>query len=189
VRYILRIATVTLVLVGSALAQERAARPLLVGVVDIGRVFKTYTRKDELEKAINDKRNLLVKEAEQQDADLRALGAKAPPESDKAAVAKFTADVEAARARIKTRRDEMESELKEEVEQLTLSILHDVDDAVASFGKKNGYAFILKKDSKGWTDERFQERIFRAQVTVVVYHAPALEVTDEIVRELNAKKR
>ncbi len=115
--------------------------------------------------------------------------AKAPPEHDKAAIAKFKADVEAARAKIKARRDEMDAELKAEVEELTLSILHDVDDAVASYGKKNGYAFILKKDSPGWTDERFQERIFRAQVTLVVYHAPALEVTDEVVRELNAKKR
>ncbi len=81
----------------------------------------------------------------------------------------------------------MDAELKAEVEELTLSILHDVDDAVASYGKKNGYAFILKKDSPGWTDERFQERIFRAQVSSILYHKPDLDVTNQVLALLNDK--
>ena len=44
---------------------------------------------------------------------------------------------------------------------------------------------IIKVDSKGWGDERFQERIFRAQVSSVLWYDPRLDVTNTILAALN----
>jgi hypothetical protein len=84
-------------------------------------------------------------------------------------------------------RDGMEEELKLEVENLTLQILDEIEEKVREFGKAGGYDMIVKIDTKGWGDERFQERIFRAQVSSVLYHDARLDVTNSILAALNDK--
>src|SRR5277367_4625741 len=65
-----------LLLASASFAQQAPkpeARPLLVGVMDIGIVFKGYKRKDDLEKMINAKKNGLEAQWQAEGAVLQTL--------------------------------------------------------------------------------------------------------------------
>src|SRR5438309_6752309 len=64
-------------------------------------------------------------------------------------------------------------------------ILNEIEDRVKKFGIDNKYDLVIKIDSQGWGDERFQERIFRAQVSSVLYFDPKLDVTTHVLTLLN----
>ena len=177
-------------LAATAIAQNPGpqGRALVVGVVDLGVVFKGYKRKDELEKQVNAQKERLEKLAQsQRDAlqkmrkDLDLLQTNSPTYRMKKyeiLTAMKTAEVSAQQA---------EEELKAQVEGLTLQLLDEIEECVREYGKQNGYDLVLKIDTKGWGDERFQERIMRAQVSSVLYHDPKVDITNSIVAVLNSE--
>ena len=80
------------------------------------------------------------------------------------------------------------------MEQQTLQILTELETTIASFGKRYGYDLILKIDSgagptEGGSElvEHFQERIFRAQISDVLYFRDALDITKSVLQYLNSK--
>jgi Skp family chaperone for outer membrane proteins len=169
--------------------EERKARPLLVGTVDIGVVFQKYKRKDDLEKEINTLREGFEKEAAKQNADLEAMQKKLPQDRKSPEFRQQSLEIQQAMAKIRFERDQWDSKLKAEIERITGLVLDEIENEIKEFGKKNGFDLIFKTDNVGWGDERFQERVFRSQVESLVYHKDSLDVTTAIVDELNAKKR
>jgi Skp family chaperone for outer membrane proteins len=174
-------------LAAQASAQEKPTTGgLKLALVDIGVVFKNYKRKDDLEKQINAKKESLENQAKEQGnkiegvrKQLELLKADTPLWRQKRNEVKLL--IKEAEAM----RDSMDEELKLEVENLTLMILDEIEEKVREFGKSQGYDFVLKVDSKGWGDERFQERIFRAQVSSVLYYDARLDVTNTVLASLN----
>jgi Skp family chaperone for outer membrane proteins len=165
---------------------EPKAKPLLVGVVDIGLAFKNYSRKDDLEKEINAVKDGYQQEAEKEEAVLetkRRHLALLTPSSDK--YRDLNQDVKETIALMKVRREGWEAKLKADVERLTLLVLDDIDAAANDYAKTNGFDLILKADSVGWGDERFQERLFREQVRSVIYREPSLDVTEAVTKLVN----
>jgi Skp family chaperone for outer membrane proteins len=181
------LAVLGLVVAGArAEGEKREAKPLLVGVVDIGVVFKGFKKKDDLEKQVNATKSKYEAEALEQQAELEGLRTKIQRADDEDKPG-LESELRAKVTAFKAQRDGWELELKREIERLTLAILEDIDNAVRVFAKENSFDLILKTDSKGWGDERYQERIFRAQVTTVIYRSDSLDVTKEILERLNAK--
>jgi Skp family chaperone for outer membrane proteins len=179
------------IMAATALAQSTGpqARPLVVGVIDIGVVFKNYKRKDDLEKQINAHKERLEKQAQSQREEIQKLRKNLDlvnPGSPTYRIEKYklltamkTAEVNAQAA---------EEELKSQVEALTLQLLDEIEETVRDYGQKSGYDLILKIDTKGWGDEKFQERIFRAQVSAVLYHDTRVDVTQSVLAVLNDPK-
>lgn len=180
----------------SAIAQQqpKAAPPLRVAVVDINLLFKNYKRKDEFEQSINERREKIKQEI---DADQRALVAirkewnqyreNSEPwlrSREKLKMAQFSLDLKGER---------LQAELKNRVEQRTLMILNEIERTVAEFGKTYGFDLILKIDraehGKGGGElvEHFQERIFRAQISDVLYFSGKLDITRNVLTVLNSK--
>lgn len=178
---------------GSALLAPATARAadnagLKVGLVDIGVVFKKYVRKDDLEKEINNQKTNYEKQAQQQAQVLDGLrqGLSLLKEgSDLWRQKKKELNLQV--SQMKVIRDGWEEELKIQIENLTLMILNEIEDRVKKFGGDNKFDLIVKIDSQGWGDERFQERIFRAQVSSVLYFDQKLDVTDSVLKLLNDK--
>ena len=109
--------------------EKREAKPLLVGVADLGVIFYKYSRKDDLEKEINakinPKRDKFDGEAREQTAELDALKAKI-----RAAAAAEKPNLEAELrwkvADFKAVRDGWEAQLKADVERVLIPVLDEV---------------------------------------------------------------
>ncbi len=176
---------------GSALLAPAAARAadgagLKVGLVDIGVVFKSYKRKDDLEKEINNQKLNFEKQAQEQQKVLEGLRNNLNLLKDGSDLwRQKRKELNLQVSQMKVIRDGWEEELKIQIENLTLMILNEIEDRVRKFGEDNKFDLIVKIDSQGWGDERFQERIFRAQVSSVLYFRKELDVTERVLLLLN----
>jgi Skp family chaperone for outer membrane proteins len=177
---------------GSALLAPTVARAaennpgLKIGLVDIGVVFKKYKRKDDLEKEINARKDNYEKQGAEQQKILEGLRNSLnliKEGTDLWRQKKKELNLQV--SQMKVIRDGWEEELKIQIENLTLSILNEIENRVSKFGVDNKYDLIIKIDSQGWGDERFQERIFRAQVSSVLFYKKDLDVTEQVLVLLN----
>ncbi len=153
----------------------------------MGVFFKKYERKDDLEKEINAEREKI--EAKYNELRSRVDEASKVLQGTATSAADYFEKKYAQRKlmdELGAFKDESDERLKVDVEKMTLAMLDDMEQEIASFGKKNGFDLILKSDSAGWGDERFQQKIFRAQVGGILQKDPALDVTEVMVAELNA---
>jgi Skp family chaperone for outer membrane proteins len=167
-------------------AVARADAGLRIGLVDIGLIFKSYKRKDDLEKEINALRESYEKQAQKQQDELESLRrAMGTIKEGSDLWRQKKKEINLQMSQMKVIRDGWDEELKFKVENLTLMILNEIEDRVKTYGEQNKYDLILKIDSQGWGDERFQERIFRAQVSSILYHKPDLDVTNQVLALLN----
>jgi Skp family chaperone for outer membrane proteins len=188
---------------GTAVAQEAPAKPrptrkpLKVGVVDIGVLFKSYKRKDSLEEGINGRREEMKGEIEKEQkriVDLRerldkSQVRKGSPPWDKAVM-----DIKMAQYQLELRKEQMQETLKKEVEANTLQILTELEKTIGKYGRKYGYDLILKIDraekaADGKQSDlvaHFQERIFRAQISDVLYFGERLDITSNVEKLLNS---
>src|SRR5690606_19767135 len=88
-------------------------------------------------------------------------------------------------------KERMTASLKRQVEANTLKILAELEHTIRQYGKEHGYTYIFKidegapDDGKGTTSE-FQERIFRAQISDVIYADPGEDVTAAVLAVLNS---
>ncbi|RMG14916.1 MAG: OmpH family outer membrane protein [Planctomycetota bacterium] len=192
------------VLAGSALAQDppkrpaRGPRPLKVGVVDIGVLFKGYKRKDELEKIINERREQMKEEIQKERErvrDLRERLDKGGLRENSEPYLRAVTDIKLAQYQLELKQERLQASLKKLVEQHTLQILSELESTIEAYGRKYGYDLILKIDKAqragagGESDlvQHFQERIFRAQISDVLYfNERALNITRNVETLLNS---
>ena len=176
-------------------AQRRA---LKVGVVDVGLLFREYKRKDEFENGINAQRKRLKDELDAAQEQLKKLRA----DFEKASFRKGSEPwllerekIKLAQFRWELKGERMQTALKNEVEHNTLQILQEIEGTIGAYGKRYGYDLILKIDKaernqsgeRGDLVEHFQERIFRAQISDVLYHEPSANITPSVLDYLNHK--
>ena len=92
---------------------------------------------------------------------------------------------------LELRQKRLQKELKKKVEQQTMQILSELRLVIEGYGKRYKYTLILKVDdggrpAKGALDHSFQEEIFRAQISDVLYRAGALDITKNVLKLLNS---
>jgi len=66
-----------------------------------------------------------------------------------------------------------QAELQQRDNELTTEILRDLQEVIADYGAKQAYTLILEASNAG----------------AVLYHSRAIDITDQIVQEYNAKRR
>lgn len=191
--------------VGGGVAQQpskkkkNTRRTLLVAVVDVGKLFKEYKRKDEFENGINEQRKRLKAELEAEANKLKKLRTDfekinfrkgSEPwlrEREKLKLANYVLELKGER---------LQNALKNEVEHNTLQILQEIEGTIGNYGSRYGYDVILKIDKSaragaggkgGDLVEHFQERIFRAQISDVLYFEEGLDITEPVLSYLNQK--
>lgn len=162
-------------------------QPLVVGVVDLGETFKNYKRKAELENEINARKQQLEKEVREKKAKVQELRRQLDllrADTDEFRDKKYQLMQAMKEAELIV--EKSDEQLKRNVETLTLQLLEEIEETVRDYRRKNGIHLVLKADSKGaWGEEKFQERIFRAQVAAVLDHDPALDITANVIAALN----
>jgi len=176
---------------GAAILAPAAARAdnatgLKIGLIDIGVIFKKYHRKDDLEKEINARKDGYEKQQLDQQKTLDGLmTAMSTIKEGSDLWRQKRKEYNLQMSQMKVIREGWKEELQIQIENLTLMILNEIENRVQKYGQDNKYDLIVKIDSQGWGDERFQERIFRAQVSAILYFRPELNVTDAVLAMLN----
>jgi Skp family chaperone for outer membrane proteins len=176
------------VLAASATAQtsEPKARPLLVGVVDLGVIFFRYQRTAEIGREVDRDRDRMEARNREQRRAIEGIRKEldAIPEGTRAYREK-AAELQVAQKALEAMRAESEVVVKQRFETLTLQVFDEIDAAVHEFAKANDYDLIVKTTTKGWGEKGLPERIYRAQVSTVVAYDPKLDVTEAILGQLN----
>jgi Skp family chaperone for outer membrane proteins len=173
---------------------KRVARSLKLGVVDIGVLFKSYKRKDVLEEAINTRREAMKAEIDKEIGRIKDMSARLQksdlrPGSD--AYNQAATDIKLANYALELKQKSLQASLKKHVEQQTLQILNELQKTIEEYGKTYRYDLILKIDrggregAKGELYAQFQEEIFRAQISDILYFSRTLDITKNVERELN----
>lgn len=176
---------------------RRVAKALKVGVVDIGVLFKGYKRKDVLEGAINTRREAMqaeIKKEVERIKDMRFRLEKSDLRPGSEPYTRAAMDIKLANYALELKQKGLQASLKKHVEQQTLQILNELQKTIEVYGKTFRYDLILKIDrgfrdtTKGELYAQFQEEIFRAQISDILYFSDALDITKNVERELNKAK-
>lgn len=173
-------------------------RSVKIGVVDVGVLFKDYTRKDDLEQSINQERERMKEsvkaEAERLKKMRDALDAQGL-RRDSIAWLEQADKIRVEQTRLEYTEKRLQLSLKKQVEEFTLQILGELEQTIAAYAKRYGFTLVLKIDeaaaqsedaAEGSLAEQFQERIFRAQISDVLYHRDEIDITKGVLDMLNS---
>lgn len=183
--------------------KQPARRSVKIGVVDVGVLFKQYTRKDDLEQSINQERERM-KDSVKAEADrlkkmrdaLDAQGLR----RDSIAWLEQADKIRVEQTRLEYTEKRLQLQLKKQVEEFTLQILGELEQTIGAYAKRYGFTLVLKIDeatnqetpaegedaAEGSLAEQFQERIFRAQISDVLYHKDEIDITQGVLDLLNS---
>lgn len=176
--------------------QPQAGRQMKVGVVDIGALFREYKRKDTLEQQVNAERERIRTELEADQEEIRRkriqLDKAFVPGTEPYSILRD--EIKQATYVLELKTERLQLQLKKRVEELTLQILTELEATIRAYGERHGYDLILKSDREeqqqlgGQQSElaqQFQERIFRAQISDVLFFAGSIDITDSVKQQLN----
>jgi Skp family chaperone for outer membrane proteins len=173
-----------------------SGRAFKVGVVDIGVLFRDYKRKDLLEQQVNQQREKIKSDLDADQDNIvrmrRQLDKGAFPPNSEPWLA-LRDEIKQAQYVYELKSERLQNQLKKRVEEMTLQILTELEATITSYGERNGYDLILKSDRDPEDDDggqgelaaQFQERIFRAQISDVLYFADAIDITEHVKQRLN----
>jgi Skp family chaperone for outer membrane proteins len=152
-----------------------------IGVVDLARVFDGYLKSKELEKKLNEEKDVLEKE-------LEAIRAKAREIAKEMDVLDATSQafkdleeqkaIEATKFELYKRR--MEQVLKRRIEEYNVHLVEDIESVVKVYGQEKGYSFILKSEGKAFEDNKLL-----LGLKAVLYYTHEIDVTDDVIDRLN----
>lgn len=175
---------------------EPKKRGFKIAVVDIGVLFRDYKRKEKLEEAVNAERDKIRLLLQKDTEDLKRLR----DNFDKTALVpgsdgynQLRDEIRLAGNAFEMKSERLQGTLKKRVEELTLQILTELQVTIANYGKKHSYDLIFKSDDdesaqiqQGELGAQFQERIFRAQISDVLFHSDQVDITEAVKKELNS---
>ncbi len=183
-------------LFAAAWAGEAGQRPLRIGAVNIVRVFDELEEKVDMNselRQLEEKRADRLKQLEDRVRDLEKTAKLLRPDSEEAKNnAKLTED---ASREFRSYRDATEDHLYGKLYDFTLGIYKKIRDEVEAYARDAGYDVVLRtreadvgdldKDLRPRT--RYMELNRRIDAQSTLYHNPALDFTDSIIKRLNDK--
>ncbi|HZV00413.1 MAG TPA: OmpH family outer membrane protein [Planctomycetota bacterium] len=171
----------------AAQSSEPKARPLLVGVVDLGVVLARYERSAEVSRQLEREKSKLDARLRDQERAIEKMRQEVAGTSESTAEGREkSADLALTEKAFEAMKAESDRVIGERFEVLTLQVIEEIDAAVHEYARANHFDLILKTTTKGWGEKRLPERIYRAQISTVVAYSPALDVTEAVLRQLNA---
>lgn len=177
---------------------QGGGRAMKVGVVDIGALFREYKRKDTLEQQVNQERERIKTELEADQEEIRRkriqLDKAFTPGTEPYSILRD--EIKQATYVLELKTERLQLLLKKRVEELTLQILTELETTIRAYGERHNYDLILKSDREEQAQltgggqqselaQQFQERIFRAQISDVLFFAGSIDITESVKQQLN----
>ena len=86
-------------------------------------------------------------------------------------------------AELQTLSKQWRDDLDKQYDNYTSQLLEEIDREIQAYGQREGYSLIFKKERP----QPDTPRNVQVQLRGVLYHAPALEITDKIIELVNTK--
>jgi len=163
--------------------RARAPAAVKIGVVDLALVFKQYVKSAELEKRINDERDRLRGDLDEQKKSITNLVKELDlldPTSETYMLKEDEKD--AAVARFDRTKKRLEETIKKRWEEYNSQLLDDIELVVRAYGEEQGFTLIFKVDGKSSEESRML-----AGLKSVLYYAKELDITPAVVELLNRR--
>jgi Skp family chaperone for outer membrane proteins len=166
--------------------QPAAAQTLKIGVVRFTSLVNGYTRMQAEQDAGLKKRDQLRLEQTGRTDEINRLNAKLQQHTpDSEAYKKTEDELRQKKADLETWTRVKTDELMSDETRIIREIYEDVDAASAEYGKKNGFALILKEDDLDLVKAGLAELKVKVALRKILYFDPSLDITDAIVKVLN----
>ncbi|MGR3218748.1 MAG: hypothetical protein ACUZ8H_02880, partial [Candidatus Anammoxibacter sp.] len=65
------------------------------------------------------------------------------------------------------------------------SIYIDVSKAVETYGEKNGFGLVLKKEKPELKSSEIRDLQFKIGINTVLYYSSAVDITPQIIKDIN----
>ncbi len=149
----------------SCVTQDAFAKEYKIGYVDIGKVFDSYNKTKESEKALGEKAKAKEAESKAMLDELRKLKDEQALLSEKAKAEKQAILEEKARKLDEFNR-KTQDELMKERNDMLAGILKDIEGVISVYSKEQGYDIVLNSRT-------------------LLYGKPEYDVTEEILKRVN----
>lgn len=135
------------------------------GYIDLSRTFSEYSKTKVFDKTLSDKEKTYTDERDKKVADLKALQDKINLLNDKEREAK-KGDLQVKVKALQDYDNQKQAALRKEQDEKMKEILKDIEEAVKKYAEKEGYTLV------------FNDR-------VLVYQTKSMEITSQIIEQLN----
>jgi Skp family chaperone for outer membrane proteins len=169
------------------IAQSPPPARMKVGLVDLGVVFNKFKKKLVLEQNVRLLKKKYDLELKKQNKLVRQLD-KDGDELEGLKLQELEDRIKLERERRRIMKERFERTLQKKLVDMALTLLDEINKDIEKYGKKYGYTVILKVDNQGIGPGQYREKIFRAQVQSILYYDGAIDITQPILKLLNAKK-
>ena len=163
-----------------------AADATKIGVVRFTALINGYERMQSEQKASITKRKELQAEQKSKHDELLRLNAKLQQHTPGSGAYNKTEN------ELQQKKAEMEAWARREAQKLLIeeariirSIYDDVQKAVTEFGRKGGYALILKEDDLDMAGARVTELKLKVALRKILYVDPSVDITEAVLKLLN----
>lgn len=170
-----------------------AADATKIGVVRFTALINGYKRMQDEQKTSTAKRKELQAEQKSRYDELQRLNAKLQQHTPGSEAYNKTEDM------LQQKKAELEAWARREAQKLLVDeariirgIYDDVQKAVTEFGRKGGYALILKEDDLDLVGARVTELKLKVALRKILYVDPSVDITEAVLKLLNktyAKKQ
>jgi len=163
-----------------------SARPLKVGIVRIGAVFEKYAKRTDLDKrrrAERQKRLDILREKEKEvrrltdEVKLFDLGI--------AGRRKAEDKLEQKGIELETYRKHIAKAGVRQYMEYTKELYDEIRAAVDRYAKRAGYDLVLKVGEREVNADSINMLMLKMEISTVLYHSEALDITDQIIKILN----
>lgn len=155
-----------------------------VAVVDLADVFDRYQKSEVLEKDINRQRDEYEKQAVDRRTEINRLNEELKQLKETSeSFQERKLEISRKMAELQTLTKQWREDLDKQYDDYTSQLLEEIDREIQAYGQREGYTLIFKKERP----QPDTPRNVQVQLRGVLYHAPALEITDKIVELVNVK--
>jgi len=177
-----------LLLAFSAGAAEAEEAEVKIGVVDVIRVFDAYERSEDLEKELQGEAKGFSNKMESMKEELKRLEAEIEllsPEHERRveAVSELAMKRQVYQSTVMAE----QKKLMARQSKMLVEVYDEIAVAVEEYAKVEGYTLVLKAESKDVRGDTPDEVQLRIAVRPVLYYSSVHDLTDDIIRVLNAK--
>lgn len=158
---------------GLAKAAEPAPKPLLIAVVDTQKVFDGYVKTQEANKTLEAAVKRLEEQSKAMNEEIQRLEEQLSKQrlfvDDPQKIQQWEREITQKRNELRQFLMTGDDALREKQDELAKPILEEIRALIREWGKTHGYSLVLEKQ------------------LIALYHEPEMDITDAILRELNAR--
>lgn len=167
-------------------AQEKEGANPKIAVVDVLKLIDDYEKSKDLEKKLEMQFEKEEKDIMDLENDIKELKAKVAIAGENNLEA-FQKELQEKEIRSKIKRDNIKKVLGKQHSKYTQEVYQDIKDAVAEYGKDQGFALVLKKSDFDIKNEQ----MLQAEIlgNMLLYHEESMEITTAVLNMLNTKYR